>query len=85
MDTQQLDDLHNQLFTDNLNQASSKDLLQDSTEFDVDLRSQLLQKSPESFRICNDKQREGFKKLSGARDKRALKLPSLEARQSQGL
>lgn len=85
MDTQQLDDLRNQLSTYDLNQASSKDLLQDSTELDVDLRSQLLHKSPQSFRIRNDERRDGLKKLSEARDKRALKLPSLEARQSGGV
>lgn len=65
-----------------LHQASSKELMEDSsTELDIDLRSQLHQ-SPHSFRI-RDERRRGFKKLQEARDKRDWKLPSIEARQSQ--
>ena len=65
-----------------LHQASSKELMEESsTELDIDLRSQL-QQSPQSFRI-RDERRRGFKKLHEARDKRDWKLPSIEARQSQ--
>ena len=60
MNKQQLDDLRNHLFADIFDQASAKDLLQDNTKFDVALRSKLKQKSPESFRLCNDERREGF-------------------------
>lgn len=63
--------------------SSKKELLlQESSELDVDLRSEL-KGYRQSFRVYDERE-ECLKKLHEARDNRGLKLPSLEARQSQG-
>lgn len=67
-----------------LNKFSITDSSSDHEESkDTDLRRQLLQNSPQSFRMYANRD-DRFKKLHEARDKREMKLPSLEARQSRG-